>query len=508
MLPVPAEPADPLTVVTPTSPQTRLDWCEVRPNWTPKPGDRMVRNPRRAELSPVTLTVDARKVQSRALASPLIIIYVFAGLIAIGTLLLSLPFTHHGGGFTPFLDAFFTATSAVTVTGLTVRDTPTYWTTAGQILLAGIIFVGGLGFMSLATFALVAIGQRVTLPQRMLLRESFGGELVGVGPGGLVRLTVGIVIFAVGAQLLAFAVLAVRFWFIYPPDKALFLALCHSISAFNNAGFLFVTEEGGMNAFQADGTVIGVTAGMIVLGAIGYGAMIELVTRRRFRLFGLTTKLVLVLTAVMILVGFGIFMVFEYRNPDTLGPLPVNQKVTVALFESVSGRTAGFSTLDYSKTEEETNFMVTSLMFVGGASASVAGGIKVNTLAVILVAVLSTIHGRANASAFGREISAEQVRRALVLGAISTAIVFMVSVALSISDGAFDFLDLYFESVSAFGTVGLSSGITSSLSQWGQFIIVAAMFIGRVGPFTIGIAMAQRTMTDSYRFPRERVTIG
>ena len=480
----------------------------MRPNWTPKPGDRMVRHPRRAELSPVTVTVGTRKIHSRALASPMIVIYVFAGLIAISTLLLSLPFTHHGEGFTPFTDALFTATSAVTVTGLVVRDTQHYWTTGGQILIVGIIFIGGLGFMSLATFALVAIGQRVTLPQRMLLKESLGGDLLGVGPGGLVRLTVGIVVFAVTAQLLAFAILAVRFWFIYPPGEALLSALFHAVSAFNNAGFNFLPGDAGMAAFQTDGTVIGVTAGMIFLGAIGYGAMIDVVVRRRFRLFGLTTKLVLVLTAATILVGIAIFMVFEYRNPDTLGPLPVSQKVTTAVFESVSGRTAGFSTIDYSKTEEETNFMVTSLMFVGGASASVAGGIKVNTLAVILVAILSTIRGRAQASAFGREIPAEQVLRALVLGAISTAIVFTVAVALSISDGALEFIDLFFESVSAFGTVGLSAGITSQVSQWGRLILIVAMFVGRLGPFTIGIAMAQRTAVDRYRFAQERVTIG
>ncbi len=480
----------------------------MRRSWTPKPGDRVVRHPRRVELSPVTVLVDTRKVQHKALASPMIVIYVFIGLIISGTLLLSLPFNHYGGGFTPFMDALFTATSAVTVTGLIVKDTSTYWTLGGQLVIAGIIFVGGLGFMSLATFALVAIGQRVTLPQRMLLKESFGGDLLGVGPSGLVRLTVGIVIFAVGTQLLGFVILAIRFWFIYPPDRALLMALFHSISAFNNAGFIFLTEEGGLTAFQNDGTVIGVTAGMIFLGAISYGVVIDLVTRRRFRLFGLTTKLVLVLTGATILVGIGTFLVFEYRNPDTLGPLPVSQKLTTAVFESVSGRTAGFTTLDYSETEDETNFMLTGLMFIGGASASVAGGIKVNTLAIILVAVLSTMRGRTFASIFGREIPSEQVRRALVLGAISTAIVFSVIVALSITDDGMDFLDLFFESVSAFGTVGLSTGITPMLSQWGQIILVLAMFIGRLGPFTIGIAMAQSATIDNYRFVQERVTIG
>ena len=459
-------------------------------------------------MSPVTVTVEPRKVHSRALTTPLIFIYVFAGLIASATMLLMLPFTHHGDGFTPWMTALFTATSAVTVTGLTIQDTASYWTTAGQFVLTFIIFVGGLGFMSLATFSLVVVGQRVTLPQRLLIHESLGGNLLGMGHGGLVRLTVGIVIFAVSTQALAFVILAVRFWFVYPPDRALMLALFHAVSSFNNAGFVFFTEDGGMAAFRSDGTVIGVTAGMIFLGAISYGVMFDVVRHRRFRPLGLTTKLVLILTAVTILIGMATFLAFEYRNPDTMGPLPVSQKLSVAAFEAVSARTAGFTTFDYAETEEETTFMITSLMFVGGASASVAGGIKVNTLAVILVAILSTVRGRARASAFGREISDEQVRRALVIGAIAIAIVFTVAVALSISDGAIDFLDLFFESVSAFGTVGLSSGITSALSQWGQLILIVAMFVGRLGPFTIGIAMAQRSNVDRYRFAREPVTIG
>ena len=152
--------------------------------------------------------------------------------------------------------------------------------------------------------------------------------------------------------------------------------------------------------------------------------------------------------------------------------------------------------------------MITSLMFVGGSSASVAGGIKINTIAVILVAIISTMQGRSQASAFGREVPGEQVRRALVIGAVSTAIVFAIVLALTITDGALDFLDLFFESVSAFGTVGLSSGITSALSQWGQIIVMLAMFIGRLGPYTIGIAMAQTSAIDNYRFVQERVTIG
>lgn len=481
----------------------------MRSSWNPKPGDQLVRQPRQAELGPVTVEVEQRETKSRASTTPMLLIYSFAALVLIATLLLSLPFTHHGeNGLDHLFVALFTATSAVTVTGLVVQDTATYWTTGGQLILAGIIFVGGLGFMTLATFAIVLIGQQVTLSQRLLIQESFGGELMGTGHGGLVRLAVGIVTFAVVSQAVAFAILAIKFWGIYPPGQALLQALFQAVSAFNNAGFIIFPHEEGMAAFQSDGVVIGVTAFMIFLGAISYGVLFDIVRHRKARLFGLTTKLVLAMTAVLILLGVAVFMVFEYRNPETLGHLPVSQKVTTSLFESVSGRTAGFSTLDYSETEQETNFMMTGLMFIGGASASVAGGLKVNTLAVVLVAVFSTIRGISATSAFDREIPARQVRSALVIGAIATAIVFVVVVSLSITDGAFDFLDLFFEGVSAFGTVGLSTGVTPLLSQWGQLILIIAMFVGRVGPFTIGIAMAQQSDVDRYRFVEERVTIG
>ena len=469
----------------------------------------MVRQPREAELEAVTVEVEQRETNSRAFATSFVLIYSFASLVLVATLLLALPFTHYGeSGADHFLTALFTATSAVTVTGLVVQDTATYWTTGGQLIIAGIIFVGGLGFMTLATFAIVLAGQQVTLSQRLVIQESFGGDLLGVGHGGLVRLVVGIVLFAAASQIVAFAILAVRFWSLYPPGEALMQALFQAVSAFNNAGFIIFPQEEGLAAFRTDTVVIGVTAFMIFLGAISYGALFDVVRYRRFRLFGLTTKLVLAMTAAMILVGVAIFMAFEYRNPETLGNMPVSQKIATSVFESISGRTAGFSTLDYARTEQETNFMMSGVMFIGGASASVAGGLKVNTLAVVLVAVFSTIRGRSYTSAFGREIPARQVRSALVIGAIATAIVFVVVVSLSVTDGAFDFLALWFEGVSAFGTVGLSAGITSELSRWGQLILILAMFVGRVGPFTIGIAMAQQSSVDRYRYVPERVTIG
>ena len=455
-------------------------------------------------MSPVSLTVTVRKVPSRALASPLILIYAFAALIAVGTALLLLPVAHEGSGLTPFMDALFTATSAVTVTGLVIQETSTYWTRTGQVMILGMMFVGGLGFMTIATFLLILIGQRVTLSQRLLVRESLGVDHMG----GLVRLTVGIVLVSVVIQMAGFVALVIRFSFLYPPAEAVWQAVFHAVSGFNNAGFIALSEENGLAHFRSDGVVLGTIGVLIILGAISFWVMVDVVRVRRFSLFALTTKLVLVLTATLVVVGTAVFLASEYTNPATLGSLSVGQKLSTSVFESVSGRTAGFTTINYDETEQHTNFFLTALMFVGGASGSVAGGIKVNTMAVVMAAVLSTMRGRTNAVAFGREIPRPLVQRAMVIGAISITFVFIVAMLLTFSQTGFDFIDLLFEAVSAFGTVGLSTGLTAEVSQWGQAIIVGTMFIGRLGPLAIGLAMAQRTEADLYRYPSELVTIG
>ena len=480
----------------------------VNKRWVPRPGDRVIRHPRQEAISPVRLTVAPRRVQSRALASPLILMYAFAGLIAIGTLLLLLPFTQHGDGFTPFVDALFTATSATTVTGLVTQDTPTYWTRTGQVFILALMFVGGLGFMTIATFLLILMGQRVTLAQRLLVKDSLQINQLG----GLVRLTVNIVLFAAGIQLAGFALLFARFSFLpdFSTAEAIWQAAFQSVSAFNSAGFVTLHDTESLSAFREDKLVPGIMGALILLGAVGYWVVVDVARHRRFSLFTLNTKLVLVLTLVLTLSGALVFFFSEFDNKDSFGQSTVADKAVISVFESISGRTAGFSTVDYGETEQHTNFFFTSLMLIGGASASVAGGVKINTLAVVLVAVMSTIKGRRHATAFGRELSQAQVHRAMSIMAVALALVFLVALLLTFAESErnFDFIDLLFESVSAFGTNGLSTGLTSDLSRWGHIVLVASMFMGRIGPLTLGLVMAQRGESDLYRFAEERVTIG
>ena len=476
----------------------------MQQTWRPKPGDRVIRHPRQDEMGPVSLTVTTRKVPSRALASPLMLIYAFASLIAVGTILLLMPFTHHGGGFTPFMTAFFTATSAVTVTGLVIQDTAAYWTRVGQVFILGLMFVGGLGFMTLATFLLILIGQRGTLSQRLLVKESLGVDQLG----GLVRLTVVIALVAMAVQTLGFIALMARFSFIYSPAEAVWQSAFNAVSGFNNAGFDVITEPGGLAAFSSDEAILGTIAILALLGGISYWVLVDVVRARRWPLFSLNTKLVLVLSGILLFVGAVAFLAFEYDNDATIGGRSMEEKVVASLFHSVSARTVGFSTVDFDSTETQTNFFFTSLMFIGGASGSVAGGIKVNTLALMLVAVLSTMRGRSQASAFGREIPGFQIQRAMVIGAVATVFVFLIALMLTFSETEFDFIDLLFESVSAFGTVGLSTGLTPDISSLGHLILIGAMFFGRLGPLAVALAMALQSEGDIYRYPQERVTIG
>lgn len=476
---------------------------DLRQDWQPRPGDRVIRHPRQDELGPITVSVEERRAQSRSGASPLMIVAVFGLLFAAATVLLLMPFAHHGDGMTPFLDALFTAASAVTATGLVVQETSAYWTPAGQAVLLGTVFVGGLGYMVLATFFLALVGHRFALGGGHVVREGMSANQLG----GLARLAVGITGLAIGVQLAGFAALAARFWFIYSPEEAIWQAAFHAVSGFNNAGFVALREPEGLAAYQRDGFVIGVMAVMIVLGAVGYVVVVDVVRRRRFSLLGLNTKLVLTFAPILMLLGAGLFLLFEYANPATLGALPVSGKLMTAAFEAVN-ITAGFSTIDYAGAAHQTGFVMSGLMFVGGASASVAGGIKVNTLAVVIVAVACTMRGRTRATAYGREIPDEQVRRALVVAAASIVAVFLIVLALTFTNPGFDFFSLVFESASAFATVGMSAGITSDLSPWGRLVLITAMFAGRIGPLVIVIAMARKSELDPYRYAQERVTIG
>ena len=427
----------------------------------------------------------------------------FAFLIAVGTLLLLLPFANTSGEVTPFMDALFTATSAVTVTGLVVVDTPTYWSFSGQLIIMVLIFAGGLGIMTSATLFLIIIGQRITLANRLLMRESLGVHQLG----GLIRLTLRIVLVVVSIQLIGFLILLLSLMGEYPLSTALWQSAFHAVSGFNNAGFVIFPDSQSLDAFWRDYTFLVPMTILIILGTLSFSVLLDIFGYRRFNRYTLDTKLVVVVTTLLLLLGGVVIFAAEYANPATFGPMPVVDKVLTAFFHSASGRTAGFTTVDFGDMEQHSNFFITGLMFIGGASASTAGGIKVNTIAVLMAAVLSSIAGKTHATAFGREVAQPQIYRALTVLVLGLAMVFAVSFFLTITEGL-PLIQILFETVSAFATVGLSTGITQELSPVGRLIIILTMYLGRIGPLTLALVLAQREKTAPYRYAEERVKIG
>jgi len=422
--------------------------------------------------------------------------------------LLCLPQANTSDHMTPFMNALFTATSAITVTGLVVENTATYWSGFGKLIILMLMFVGGLGIMTTGAFLLVLMGRRVSIFQRQLVKESI--SILPVNDvGGVVNLVIRIVLISVSVQMIGFIIYLATLLTNMELKNAIPHAFFLAVSAFNNAGFSAFSNGDSLNFYQNNPVIIITTTILILIGAVSVWVVADLLAfRNKVSLYSLNTKLVLTATFILTLLGALAFFAFEYNNASTIQDLSVPNKIMISIFEAVSGRTAGFTTVSYANTEQETNFLITGLMFIGGASGSVAGGIKVNTFAVICVSIISTLQGRIRVSVFEREISSIIVRRAMVIGAIGTALIFVLSFLLTAVESQFDFIDLLFEVISAFSTVGLSTGLTSELSRWGKLILIFTMFIGRVGPLALGLAMTQISQKENYRHTQERVTIG
>lgn len=424
-------------------------------------------------------------------------------LVFLGTLFLVLPFSHVGEGFAPLVDALFTATSAATVTGLVTQETSSYWTIYGQLVILVLMFAGGLGVMTIVGSMFVIAGQRVPLTQRLVMRETIGTASFT----DITRVIMRIVLWAVAIQAIGFVVLFARFAFVYSPGDAVWHALFQAVSGFNAAGFVSVPDSENLSAFRTDKWVVGTIAVLVVLGSLSYMVISDVLRRRRFSTLALNTKLVVVFTVGLLLAGGVVFFALESGPESTIGELSLLDRVVTSAFHSVS-RTSGFSTIDFDQTTDQTNVFYAALMFIGGASASVAGGIKVTTFALIVISTLATLRGRTNISAFNRTIPRVQVQWAYVIAIVSLFGVALVALTLTFTESEYPFVDLLFEAVSAFGTVGLSTGLTGDLSTPSQLLLVVAMFVGRVAPpMVIVVALSRQDEEDRVRYAKEGVTI-
>lgn len=440
-------------------------------------------------------------------AASLLVLFVI--LITTGTGLLMLPIATATGTPTRFIDALFTATSAACVTGLAVVDTATHWSPFGQVVILGLIQAGGFGIMAGSTLLLaIFLGRRTSLRDRILVQESLGGLQLG----SVVDIVKRIALFTIVCELMGAIVLSIAFMAgpeAGPPGDPLGIwwGVFHAISAFNNAGFDVTGGFRSLSPFIDDWVVLLTIGTLLTAGGLGFAIIGDAVARRRWARFALETKLVLGTTAVLLVGGALIIGFTEWGNPLTLGALPPEQRLLNALFESATLRTAGFTALDTGAFLEATLFVVMALMFIGGASGSTAGGIKVNTFSVLLIAIASTVRGQPSAQAFGRRIQHAVVYRALAVALLAIAFVFVIGLGLTLTTDA-SFVDTLFEAVSAFGTVGATTGLTPQLSDPARLITSFAMFVGRLGPLTLVLALAARARPVPFRPAVESVRIG
>ncbi|PKM50162.1 MAG: Trk family potassium uptake protein [Firmicutes bacterium HGW-Firmicutes-7] len=449
-----------------------------------------------------------------------ILVLGFLFIILIGTLILNLPISSNDGQSIGLLNALFTATSAVCVTGLAVVNTLEHWTMFGKIAILALIQIGGLGFMTITTTLFIILGKKISLKERLIIQEALNQYSLS----GMVRLTKNVVLGTLLIEAIGAILLSIRFvpeyqWY------GVFMGIFHSVSALCNAGFDIVGDS-SLTPYFGDVLVNFTIMTLIVLGGLGFTVWLDYIKlikdkkkykypiRRAFHKLSLHTKLVTVISVALIGVGFIFFLVVEGMNPDTLGELPFHERLLGSLFQSVTTRTAGFNTMNLSQMNNASKFMTIILMFIGGSPAGTSGGIKTVTFGIIFLAVVSVTRGRADVEAFNKRISWDIVKKALAVMVISITVVISTTMLLSLTEieilNKYNFMDIFFEAVSGFGTVGLSLGITSELSSMGKLIMCFTMFIGRLGPITMMVAftLKDKKRKTTIRNPEEKVMVG
>ncbi|KEF40229.1 potassium uptake protein, TrkH family [Schinkia azotoformans MEV2011] len=444
-----------------------------------------------------------RKIKDN-LDPPKILVLGFAIIILIGATLLTLPIATEDGQGLSFLNALFTATSATCVTGLIVVDTGDTFSMFGELVILSLIQVGGLGFMTFATLLFILLGKKISFKERLLLKEAFNN----ITFAGMVRLVKRILIFTAIIEFVGGSILAIRFSFDMPAAKAIYYGFFHSISNFNNAGFDLMGEFRSLTPYVDDPTVVLTVCSLITLGGLGFVVLNELFEYRQTRQLSVHTKAVLTTTLILTIGATVLIFLFEYGNNKTIGPLSVAGKSLGALFHAVTPRTAGANTLPMADLTHSTLFLTIILMYIGAGSGSTAGGIKITTFAVLMATVWSQFKGKEDVVLFKRRIVMETILKAFTVATSGALIVMIVTILLSITEKGHVFLMYLFEAASAFGTVGLSMGLTPELSPIGRLLIILTMFTGRLGPLTLAYAITKRQKQEAYHHPKGNIMIG
>ncbi|HOG28030.1 MAG TPA: TrkH family potassium uptake protein [Vicinamibacterales bacterium] len=449
-------------------------------------------------------------MRTRELSPARLLSLHIAGLVLAGAVLLGLPVSSASGLALPPLDALFTSTSAVCVTGLTVLDTPKDLSLFGQVVLALLIQAGGLGYMTISSVVMLAFGRRMSMHDRMALADSLNVSTME----GLLRFARTVAALTLAIEGAGALVLGARFALDAGWARGLWLGVFHAVSAFNNAGFSLFSDN--LTGYRGDVTVNLAVTALIICGGLGFfvlSGILRLRPRSAIRM-SLQTKLVLISSAVLVAGGTAAILALEWANPRTLGPLGAGEKVLAAYFQAVTPRTAGFNTISIGDMTQPALFLTILLMFIGASPGGTGGGVKTTTFGVIVASIVSTVRGRRDTVIFQRRVPAETIGRAFALTTIAFLGVVAVTGLLLLIERR-DMLATMYETTSAFGTVGLSMGAPGSavslsglFGPGGKLLVVLMMFMGRVGPLTLAVALAGSAPQEGVRYPEGRVSIG
>jgi len=433
-----------------------------------------------------------------------VVALVFLAAILAGTVILMQPLSQAEGLATPWMTAFFTSVSAVCVTGLVVVDTGTHWSTFGQAVILVMFQLGGFGIMTVATLLGLMVNRSFRLRSKMVAQLE--SRSLGLGDIASVAKLVLVVTFAV--ELVTTLWLTSRLHWAYdlPWSDAAWSGLFHAVSAFNNAGFSLHADS--LMRFSSDGWILSPIMAAIIIGGIGFPVLHDL--RNRFnqpRRWSLHTKLTLAGSAILLLGGWAALLLFEWSNPGTLGPMALTDKLLSASFASVSARTAGFNAIDIGALTRESWAVHYFLMFVGGGSAGTAGGVKVGTVAILALLVIAEIRGHTDTEAFGRRVGAQAQRQAITVLVLGSVMIVLATLFI-LRETNIPTDQVIFEVISAFGTVGLSTGITAELPTSSQLVLTLLMYVGRVGTITLAVSLAMGERRMPYRYPEEQPIVG
>lgn len=447
-------------------------------------------------------------LKKRKLNPYLQIVLGFLSVILIGTLLLSLPISNNDGNWFGFIDSFFTSTSAVCVTGLTVVDVAIQFTTFGQIVLLCLIQIGGLGFITLTTLLFLLIGKKISFKERIAIKESLNQE----GIQGVVKLVKKIIIFVFSVEFIGFLCLLPSFIPIYGVGQGIFKSLFISISAFCNAGFdnlSLGTSFASLGVFANNVLVLLPIMLLIVIGGMGFLVLFDLPNIFKKKKLAFHTKIVLIVTCVLIFGGAIIYGIFEWNNPSTLANLSFGQKIVQCLFFSITPRTAGFSIINMADMTSSSKILTDILMFIGGSPASTAGGIKTTTLFVLLLFLFKKSNSKGNIVIKNKTLSQKLIYKALKIIGIALSLIIVSCIAICAIE-KLPLESVLFEVISAISTVGLSLNLTTSLGIISKLILCMLMFLGRIGAITLTLAFTktESVVSSEIEFPDSKLVVG